>query len=154
MDEVIVGRITELQFVLDYRTLDDDAADAILRLNLPSNILDTSNIRIDSNVRGFESHLRQLIFLRKSDCLGCAVLLCLVCLTLLASFFLPSHLSLYTCTRVLLLHVLQLVGRQSELPNSHCTDVICNLQSIFSDYDGVSSYLLLLPPSSLPHSRI
>ena len=29
------------------------------------------------------------------DCLGCAVLLCLVvCLTLLASFFLPSHLSL------------------------------------------------------------
>ena len=30
----------------------------------------------------------------KSDCLGCAVLLCLVCLlTLLASFFLPSHLS-------------------------------------------------------------
>ena len=28
------------------------------------------------------------------DCLGCAVLLCLVlCLTLLASFFLPSHLS-------------------------------------------------------------
>ena len=43
---------------------------------------------------GFESHPRQLIFLRKSDCLGCAVLLCLVCLTLLASFFLPSHLSL------------------------------------------------------------
>ena len=37
----------------------------------------------------------QLIFLRKSDCLGCAVLLCLVvCLTLLASSFLPSHLSL------------------------------------------------------------
>ena len=30
-----------------------------------------------------------------SDCLGCAVLLCLVvCLTLLVSFFLPSHLSL------------------------------------------------------------
>ena len=43
-----------------------------------------------------ESHLRQLIFSRKSDCLGCAVLLCFalfVCLTLLASFFLPSHLS-------------------------------------------------------------
>ena len=40
---------------------------------------------------------RQLIFLRKSDCLGCAVLLCLVCLTLLASFFLPSHLSFKTC---------------------------------------------------------
>ena len=45
----------------------------------------------------YESHPRQLIFLRKSDCLGCVVLLCLVvCLTLLASFFLPSHLSL-TC---------------------------------------------------------
>ena len=44
---------------------------------------------------GFESHPSQLIFLRKSDCLGCAVLLCLVvCLTLLASSFLPSHLSL------------------------------------------------------------
>ena len=41
---------------------------------------------------------RQLIFLRKSDCLGCAVLLCLVvCLTLLASFFLPSHIS---CTHI------------------------------------------------------
>ena len=37
----------------------------------------------------FESHPRQ------SDCLGCAVLLCyVVCLTLLAPFFLPSHLSL------------------------------------------------------------
>ena len=50
------------------------------------------------------SYTWQLIFLRKSDCLGCAVLLCLVvCLTLLASFFLPSHLSLkhvciYICT--------------------------------------------------------
>ena len=37
---------------------------------------------------------KKLIFLRKSDCLGCAVLPCLVCLTLLAFFFLPSHLSL------------------------------------------------------------
>ena len=36
--------------------------------------------------RGFESHLRQLIFSRKSDCLGCAVLLCLVCLFDLACF--------------------------------------------------------------------
>ena len=47
---------------------------------------------------GFESHPSQLIFLKKSDCLGYAVLLCLVvvCLTLLASFFLPSHLSLVT----------------------------------------------------------
>ena len=39
------------------------------------------------------------MFSRKSDCLGCVVLLCLVvCLSLLASFFLPSHLSLKTCT--------------------------------------------------------
>ena len=43
---------------------------------------------------GFESHPRQLIFRRKSDCLGCAVLRYFFCLTLLASFFLPSHLSL------------------------------------------------------------
>ena len=35
----------------------------------------------------------QLICSRKSDCLGCAVLLCLVCLFDLACFFLPSHLS-------------------------------------------------------------
>ena len=35
---------------------------------------------------GFKSHPKQLFFLRKNDCLGCAVLLYLVvCLTLLAS---------------------------------------------------------------------
>ena len=44
---------------------------------------------------GVHVYPRQLIFLRRSDCLRCAVLLCLiVCLTLLASFFLPSHLLL------------------------------------------------------------
>ena len=37
-------------------------------------------------------HPRQLSCLRKSDCLGCAVLLCLVCLFDLACFFLPSFL--------------------------------------------------------------
>ena len=42
---------------------------------------------------------RQLIYSRKSDCLGCAALF--VCLTLLTSFFLPSHLSLKTCTYTL-----------------------------------------------------
>ena len=47
--------------------------------------------------RGFESHLRQLIFLRISDSLECAVLLSLVvCLTLLASSFLLSSL-IKTC---------------------------------------------------------
>ena len=55
---------------------------------------------------GFESHLRQLIFLRISDYLGCAVLLCLVdCLTLLASVFLPSHLSLKHVSMVIYTHV-------------------------------------------------
>ena len=44
-------------------------------------------------------YMRQPIFLKKSDCLGCAVLLCVVvCLTVLASFFLPSHLSLHLYT--------------------------------------------------------
>ena len=47
--------------------------------------------------------MRQLIFLWKSDCLGCAVLLCfIVCLTLLASIFLPSasliNMTLYAHT--------------------------------------------------------
>ena len=37
---------------------------------------------------GFESHPRQLIFLRKTDCLGCAMLLCLVA----CCFFLPSRI--------------------------------------------------------------
>ena len=41
------------------------------------------------------------IFLRKSDCLGCAVLLCLVCLLDLACFFLPSFSSLIkTCISI------------------------------------------------------
>ena len=44
--------------------------------------------------RGLESHLRQLIFSRKSDCIGCAVLLCLVCLFDLACYFLSSFSSL------------------------------------------------------------
>ena len=44
--------------------------------------------------RGFESHRLALIFSRKSDCLGCAVLLCLVCLFDLACFFLSFFSSL------------------------------------------------------------
>ena len=55
-------------------------------------------MRDENECRGFESHPRQL---RKSDCLGCAVLLCLVCLFDLACFFLPSFSSLIkTCTYV------------------------------------------------------
>ena len=58
--------------------------------------------------RGFESHSRQLIFLRKSDCLGCAVLLCLVCLFDLACFFLPSFSSLIqTCTCIYMYKYMQ-----------------------------------------------
>ena len=49
---------------------------------LGSSVVEHSVLSVEC--RGFESHLRQLIFLRKSDCLGCAA--CLVCLTLLASF--------------------------------------------------------------------
>ena len=53
---------------------------------------------------GFESHSRQLIFLWKSDCLGCAVLLYFVCLTLLASLFLPS-VSLINMYMYMYIHV-------------------------------------------------
>ena len=42
---------------------------------------------------------RQLIFSMKSDCLGCAVLLCLVCLFDLACFFLSSFSSLIVMTQ-------------------------------------------------------
>ena len=50
-----------------------------------------------------ESHPRQLVFLRKSDCLGCAVLLCLVGLFDLACFFLPSAslVNIYTLARAI-----------------------------------------------------
>ena len=58
--------------------------------------------------------VRQLILLRKSDCLGCAVLLCLVvCLTLLASFFLPSlisHENMYTYMLLCLVCLLTLLA--------------------------------------------
>ena len=54
--------------------------------------VDVTHARVDGKC----ACLRQLIFSRKSDCLGLGVLCCFalfVCLTLLASFFLPSHLS-------------------------------------------------------------
>ena len=54
---------------------------------------------------GFESHLRQLIFLRKSDCRECAVLLCLVvCLTLLASFFMCVYTYIHVDTCICILY--------------------------------------------------
>ena len=62
--------------------------------------LGSSVVENSVECRGFESYPRQLIFLRK-ECLLCCFAL-FVCLTLLASFFLPSHFSLkhmymYTC---------------------------------------------------------
>ena len=48
-------------------------------------------------------YLRFCVPARTSDCSECAVLLCLVCLTLLLSFFLPSHLSLkHVCIKLYL----------------------------------------------------
>ena len=67
-----------------------------LYLYMPASCLGSSVVECSVwsvECRGFESHPKQLIFLRKSDCLGCAVLLCLVLFDL-ASFFFPSHLSL------------------------------------------------------------
>ena len=43
----------------------------------------------------YSVHIHFHVHVQKSDCLGCAVLLCLVvCFTLLSSSFLPSHHSL------------------------------------------------------------
>ena len=59
---------------------------------------------LEYTVSWFESHPRQLIFSRKSDCLGCAVLLCLVCLFDLACFFFSSFSSLiyvYSQTKII-----------------------------------------------------
>ena len=50
------------------------------------------------------------------DCLGCAVLLCLVCLFDLASFFLPSHLSfknMYILAALSLYHITCAVSARS-----------------------------------------
>ena len=80
--------------------------------------------------RGFESHPRQLIFSRKSDCLGCAVLLCLVCLFDLACFFLSSFSSLikhmYKLVRLVLytscsLHSHADSGQDSKSEATGCT---------------------------------
>ena len=77
----------------------------------------TVKLHVHVECCGFESHPKQLIFLRKSDCLGCAVLLCLVvCLTLLASFFLPSHLSLNTCTVYLRTHIFAMESSNDKVP--------------------------------------
>ena len=90
-----------------------------------------------------ESHPRQLIFLRKSDYLGCAVLLCLV--VWLASFFLPYHRSLkhvhvYTCKYTCTLYCTCAMwtgrgrGRSSETNISplrkHCTNAHKNVLTV------------------------
>ena len=62
---------------------------------------------LECRVSWVRSYLKQLIFLWKSDCLGCAVLLCLVvCLTLLASVF-PLHLSLNMYIHIYTMYVLR-----------------------------------------------
>ena len=61
------------------------------------------------------------------DCLGCAVLLCLVaCLTLIASFFLPSHLSLklmyiHACTCIYMCMCVKGVLQTCSYAYTHCT---------------------------------
>ena len=85
--------------------------------------------------RGFESHLRQLIFSRKSDYLGCAVLLCLVCLILLASFFLPSHLSFKNM--YIHLHIPQ----ASRSRFTTCTDTSLQLPRFACVYNYIFVYI-------------
>ena len=76
-----------------------------------------------------ESHPRQLIFLRKSDCLGCAVLLCLVCLTLHACFFHHSFSSLIkTC-------ILSTEIKYDKLPSLPTPCEVPNLVSCLLIYD-------------------
>ena len=80
------------------------------------------------NMDMYMSHPRQLIFLWKSDYLGCAVLLCLnFCLFDLACFFLPSFfISLinmymymwYTCIYTLYMYYFPLPPLQGEPPSS------------------------------------
>ena len=68
--------------------------------------------------------------------LGCAVLLCLVCLTLLASFFLPSHLSLkhvHTCIVALGVTI-------------HCTH--CMQLLLSEHYNKQTSHLPMVLPIS------
>ena len=82
--------------------------------------------------RGFESHLRQLILLWKSDCLGCAVLLCLVVCLLLPSF---SHLSLkhVHTVQVACLQLLE-VGIKNILSDKSCHDYYQLNQSVFTQH--------------------
>ena len=79
---------------------------------------------------GFESHPRQL---RKSDCLGCAVLLCLVCLFDLACFFLPSLIfkNVYVCIHSNCVHILMRDEKEQhvQLYNVQCT-CICTVHLI------------------------
>ena len=70
-----------------------------------------------------------LIFLRKSDFLGCAVLLCLVvCLTLLASFFLPS----FSCLS--LKHILVGVSLQ----------IVCQTIAVVLHYSFLVTFMWML----------
>ena len=76
----------------------------------------------------------QLIFLRKSDCHGCAVLLCLVC-CLFDLAFLPSHLSL---KHVQCVHVC-------------CYEIVCVQKVLISTFHVCISSSMLL---SIPLQRL
>ena len=62
--------------------------------------------------RGFESHPRQLIFLGKNDCLGCAVLHC----CLLALFFFPSSslINMYMYMYIMSVYLVEGAGSWEE----------------------------------------
>ena len=95
--------------------------------------------------RGFESHPRQLIILRKSDCLGCAVLLCLVCLFDLACFFLSSFSSLIKNTYIMCMcmHALVLYV---------CTCMCVRIHTCIHTYYAPVKYLVTLFPRFNPNS--
>ena len=65
-----------------------------LLLVLPSSDSEYNKSEEGKNINEYKMKMYVYTCLRKSDCLGCAVLLCLVCLSDLACFFLPSFSSL------------------------------------------------------------
>ena len=71
-------------------------------------------------------------FSRKSDCLGCAVLLCLVCLFDLLSFFLPPS----SFKNMYILYILHTLHPCSHV-DSHCAHaIVCVPLCKVSQHDG------------------
>ena len=99
---------------------------------------------------GVEPHPRQLInffFGRVTDCLGCVVLLCLVvCLTLLASFFLPSSpssLSQYLYITKFYTHITLCLIVQTHLHTCICMYIITLTNMYIVNYRLVSPVMRL-----------